>query len=124
VFFGEVDVLERIEEEVRRKFEEAEAHAKRRAEAEEARRKAEEQSKKTYEDFANAFRGTFGGDWANAFFGGRARPTVKQDVVQVDIDISRLRKLLMLCHPDRHGNSESSTEMTRWLIEIRKKLIQ
>lgn len=27
------------------------------------------------------------------------------------------RKLLMLCHPDKHGNSETSTEVTRWLIQ-------
>jgi hypothetical protein len=31
------------------------------------------------------------------------------------------RKLLMLCHPDKHGNSETSTEVTRWLIDMREK---
>lgn len=31
------------------------------------------------------------------------------------------RKLLMLCHPDKHGNSETATEVTRWLLEQREK---
>lgn len=29
------------------------------------------------------------------------------------------RKLLMLCHPDKHGNSETATEVTRWLLKMR-----
>lgn len=29
------------------------------------------------------------------------------------------RKIMMLCHPDKHGNSELSQEVTRWLIENR-----
>lgn len=29
------------------------------------------------------------------------------------------RDLIMLCHPDKHGNSERSQEVTRWLIENR-----
>ena len=33
---------------------------------------------------------------------------------------NRLRDLLMLCHPDKHKNSEKSSDVTRWLLEIRK----
>jgi hypothetical protein len=29
------------------------------------------------------------------------------------------RKIMMLCHPDKHSNSELSQEVTRWLIENR-----
>lgn len=32
-----------------------------------------------------------------------------------------LPKLIQLCHPDRHGNSALSTEVTRWLLEQRKE---
>lgn len=33
-----------------------------------------------------------------------------------------ITRLLLLCHPDKHANSETSNEVTRWLIEIRKKM--
>jgi len=29
------------------------------------------------------------------------------------------RRLVQLCHPDRHGNSETATHATRWLMENR-----
>lgn len=34
----------------------------------------------------------------------------------------RLRQLLQLCHPDKHGNSQTSQDVTCWLLEVRKKL--
>lgn len=30
-----------------------------------------------------------------------------------------LKRLIMLCHPDRHQGSEMSTQMTQWLLEQR-----
>ena len=33
-----------------------------------------------------------------------------------------LMKLIFFCHPDKHGNSESSTEITKWLLGERQKL--
>jgi hypothetical protein len=33
----------------------------------------------------------------------------------------QIRQLIRLTHPDRHGNSELSNEMTRWLLSLRKK---
>lgn len=31
-----------------------------------------------------------------------------------------LSKMIRLCHPDRHNNSASSNEVTRWLLEQRR----
>ena len=40
----------------------------------------------------------------------------------VDRDLQEhLTSLLQLCHPDRHGNSESATRATQWLLELRKR---
>ena len=33
----------------------------------------------------------------------------------------RLIQLIKLCHPDRHQNSETATEVTKWLLELRSK---
>lgn len=30
----------------------------------------------------------------------------------------QLRRLLHLCHPDKHGNSPAATAATQWLLEI------
>jgi hypothetical protein len=37
------------------------------------------------------------------------------------LPLATIKKLLALCHPDRHDNSELSNEVTRWLINQRKK---
>jgi hypothetical protein len=34
----------------------------------------------------------------------------------------RLPSLIRLCHPDKHGNSEAATEITQWLLKLRKKV--
>jgi cell division protein FtsB len=34
----------------------------------------------------------------------------------------RVLSLVKLCHPDRHQNSELSTEVTKWLLDIKSKL--
>ena len=36
------------------------------------------------------------------------------------IEPAMMTKLLMLCHPDRHGNTPTSNEVTRFLLELRK----
>jgi hypothetical protein len=33
----------------------------------------------------------------------------------------RVLSLVKLCHPDRHNNSELSTEVTKWLLDIKAK---
>ncbi len=42
----------------------------------------------------------------------RARPAM-------GIEPQMIRRLLQLCHPDRHGGSEAAATATRWLIEQR-----
>jgi len=45
----------------------------------------------------------------------RARP--QTGVIQKDM----LSRLIRLCHPDRHQNSEASTIATQWLLSQREK---
>jgi hypothetical protein len=60
------------------------------------------------------------GSIINQFFAALANnPNVK--IVEVSIPPEMFRKLVMLCHPDKHGNSELSQEVTRWLIQQRDK---
>ncbi len=35
------------------------------------------------------------------------------------IDKDMLRRLIQLCHPDKHGNSQAATEATTWLLKQR-----
>lgn len=35
-------------------------------------------------------------------------------------DKTRLRELLQLCHPDKHGGSELANKVTQWLAEIKR----
>jgi hypothetical protein len=37
------------------------------------------------------------------------------------IDAGMLRRLIQLCHPDRHSNSEASTIATRFLLGLRRE---
>lgn len=36
------------------------------------------------------------------------------------IEPTRLRQLLQLCHPDKHGGSELANAVTAWLLSLRK----
>lgn len=35
------------------------------------------------------------------------------------LPLSRVRQLIQLCHPDRHGGSPTSVEVTQWLLGLR-----
>ena len=35
------------------------------------------------------------------------------------VPLEQWRRLVQLCHPDRHGNSEAANQATRWLMEVR-----
>jgi len=35
------------------------------------------------------------------------------------IETTMLKRLIQLCHPDRHGNSEASNTATAWLLSLR-----
>lgn len=42
---------------------------------------------------------------------------------RLDIANDAIKDLLMLCHPDRHNNSERANRITRWLISVRKEKV-
>lgn len=94
-------------------------------EAQERLRRAQEQQWQNQQR-AYGFNDFFSGNWSR----GRqqqqappkADPNYGKSTVVVGIDEKRLKQLLMLCHPDKHGNSERATEVTRWLIELKEKL--
>ena len=39
---------------------------------------------------------------------------------QTTIEPDMLGRLIRLCHPDRHGGSESSVKATQWLLKQRE----
>jgi len=49
----------------------------------------------------------------------RAAPSVRTVTVVEPIEATMLKRLIQLCHPDRHGNSEASTTATRFLLQLR-----
>lgn len=49
---------------------------------------------------------------------GKAAPTAKAPTV-APIEPGMLRRLIQLCHPDRHGNSEAATIATRYLLALK-----
>lgn len=42
-------------------------------------------------------------------------------MIEDRVDESRLRKLIQLCHPDKHNGSEGANEITQWLLSLRPK---
>lgn len=44
-----------------------------------------------------------------------------QTTSQITLDTEMLRRLIQLCHPDRHGNSEASQKATRFLLDIKAR---
>jgi hypothetical protein len=50
------------------------------------------------------------------------RALYEQMLIDTLPDKRMLRRLLQLCHPQRHGNSAASLEATHWLLELKKKL--
>jgi hypothetical protein len=49
--------------------------------------------------------------------GPRPNPNLNATGIPDDI----LRKLIILCHPDKHGNSELSNATTAWLLNLKQK---
>ncbi|TNF65660.1 hypothetical protein FBF48_10335 [Streptococcus salivarius] len=49
----------------------------------------------------------------------RARMTTNVNVVAQQFSPEEIDRLIRLCHPDKHGNSESATVMTQKLLDIR-----
>jgi len=46
-------------------------------------------------------------------------PPVPCPVMTNPIEPGMLRRLIQLCHPDRHGNSEASNTATRYLLAMK-----
>jgi hypothetical protein len=46
-------------------------------------------------------------------------PPPRQPVAVIPDDM--MRRLLHLCHPDKHGNSAAATEVTQWLLQRRRE---
>ena len=38
------------------------------------------------------------------------------------LDMQMIRRLLQLCHPDKHSNSEASQKATHWLLDVKARL--
>lgn len=36
------------------------------------------------------------------------------------VESARLKTLIQLCHPDKHGGSQTANETTAWLLSLRK----
>jgi hypothetical protein len=49
---------------------------------------------------------------------GKTEPTPTAPAV-TPIEPGMLRRLIQLCHPDRHGNSEASNTATRYLLALK-----
>lgn len=46
----------------------------------------------------------------------------ENEKVSLELDSKMIKKLLLLCHPDKHGNSETSQEITALILEKKKKV--
>lgn len=61
--------------------------------------------------------------YARGVEAGRAQAladAAKPAAAAATFDKARLRQLLQLCHPDRHGGAELATAVTTWLLSLRK----
>jgi len=50
---------------------------------------------------------------------GKTTPTARTAATVAPIEPGMLRRLIQLCHPDRHGNSEASNTATRYLLALK-----
>jgi len=54
---------------------------------------------------------------------GKSAPPARQlPAPALPCDKAMLRRLLQLCHPDRHNGSESATIATRFLLQLREAI--
>lgn len=49
----------------------------------------------------------------------RDRIVYKEKIIEQKIPPELLNRLIRLCHPDKHKNSETSNDVTKWLLEQR-----
>lgn len=87
----------------------------------------EQQRKAFYEQQNNSYQ-RFGEHGPGS---SKHNPDLKQETkseegpsaIRVVIHKKKLNKLLMLCHPDKHNNSELSLEITKWLVDLNNQLL-
>lgn len=58
--------------------------------------------------------------WKAGASGTRQPRPAPQVNIRSAIEPEMLRRLLFLCHPDKHSNSEASIKATQWLLQQRK----
>lgn len=55
-------------------------------------------------------------------YNGRFRSPHEDEVGGVRVGKELLRKLIMLCHPDKHGDSTISNEVTKELLAMKERM--
>lgn len=116
-----------------RKYDEANREAHRRAEQQQRQREwyrqkdtyngrkpFEEDPFKFWEDAGRSKREYEG--WKNKFDDQGSPRSSHDDSGSVAINKELLRKLLQLCHPDRHGGSDLANSVTQELLKMKGKL--
>ena len=63
-------------------------------------------------EFLRGYRAGYEAGQASASAGSGPEPTA--------LDKARVRQLLQLCHPDKHGGSDLAQRVTQWLNEIKR----
>ena len=53
---------------------------------------------------------------------GKTAPAARYAVTAAPIEQSMLRRLIQLCHPDKHGGSEAANTATRYLLALKAAL--
>jgi hypothetical protein len=73
--------------------------------------------------YSSAQGGTSGSSTQSSTSGssGYSRPAPPKPKT-LDIDAEMIRRLIQLCHPDKHNGSEASVKATHFLLELRKQL--
>ena len=47
---------------------------------------------------------------------------IRQALVQAGFTEGAIKKMIILCHPDRHGNSQTANQITAMLLDLRRHL--
>lgn len=92
------------------------------------RARQEEQERRAFYEGQNNSYQRFGEHGPGS---SKHNPDLKQETkseegpsaIRVVIHKKKLNKLLMLCHPDKHNNSELSLEITKWLVDLNNQLL-
>jgi len=51
---------------------------------------------------------------------GKSTPPARQlPAIEPAIPLDMVRRLIQLCHPDRHGGSQAAVIATQWLLKIK-----